>query len=112
MAWGSMPASLPAHKRIQRAELWAILQALRHCSTPLTVHTDCANVLLLVLKGKRVCTAAGTKHADVWRLIWHCIEDIGLNEYGVQFAKAKAHQAEESTIQAATPSERFVARLN
>ena len=43
-AWGSMPASLPVQKRILRAELWAILQALRHCSPPIQVHTDCAAV--------------------------------------------------------------------
>ena len=70
-AWGTMPADLPVQKRILRAELWAILQALRHSQPPLQVHTDCAIVLQLLKKGRRVCTAARTKHADVWRLIWH-----------------------------------------
>ena len=70
VTWGCMPAKLPVHKRILRAELWAVLQALRHAVPPIAIHTDCAAVLLGVSRGRRLCCAARSKHADVWRLIW------------------------------------------
>ena len=110
-AWGSMPASLPVQKRILRAELWAILQALRHCSPPIQVHTDCAAVLQGLAKGSKKCGAAGAKHADVWRMVWHRVDDIGMGEHGVQIVKCKAHMT-EAAIRQAEPAQQHVACLN
>ncbi len=55
-AWGTMPASLPVQKRFLRAELWAVLQALRHCSPPIVIHTDCAAVVQGI---KKAASSAG-----------------------------------------------------
>ena len=110
-AWGSMPASLPVQKRILRAELWAILQALRHCSPPIQIHTDCAAVVQGLKRGSKQCGAAGAKHADVWRMIWHHIDDIGIGEYGIQILKCKAHMT-EAAIQRTEREQQKVAYLN
>jgi len=110
-AWGAMPATLPVQKRILRAELWAILQALRHSQPPVHVHTDCAIVLQLLKKGRKVCTSSRTKHADVWRLIWHCLDDIGLSNDGVSMHKVKAHVT-QSKLADMTSKQQHVTQLN
>jgi len=110
-AWGAMPATLPVQKRILRAELWAILQALRHSQPPVHVHTDCAIVLQLLKKGRKVCTSSRTKHADVWRLIWHCLDDIGLSNGGVSMHKVKAHVT-QSKLADMTSKQQRVTQLN
>ena len=84
---------------------------MRHSNPPLTVHIDCAAVLTMIAKGPKLCTAARTQHADVWRRIWRCIQDIGQGEFGVQFAKCAAHRT-KATAAKLPPFERYVYELN
>ena len=108
---GSMPASLLVQKIILRAELWAVLQALRLCSPPIQIHTDCAAVIQGLKKGSKRCGAADAKHADVWRLIWHHIEDIGFGSEGITVVKCKAHVTKKA-ISEATDEQREIIELN
>ena len=109
--WGSMPCSLPVHKKILRAELWGLLQSLRHCLPPITVHVDCEAVLTMLARGKKCCTAARTRHADVWRRIWQCIDDIGLGAHGAVFAKCAAHLSQARRAEL-PPFQAHVSELN
>ena len=68
--YGPLPVTLPVHRRILRAEVWALLQLLRSCVPPITVYVDNASVVRGVEAGKRWCCAAARPHADVWRKIW------------------------------------------
>eukprot|EP00973_Karenia_brevis_P060546 8420135-Karenia_brevis.AAC.1 len=52
ISWGPMPAQLPVQKRILRAELWALLMALRSCMPPISIYVDCAGVVQGVQMGK------------------------------------------------------------
>ena len=111
VAWGTMPASLPVQKRILRAELWAILQALRVCSPPIQIHTDCAAVIQGIKKGSKRCGNANAKHADVWRMIWHHIADIGLGENGIMIVKCKAHMTKKA-MSTSTADQVEIAMMN
>jgi hypothetical protein len=91
-SWGPLPTSLPVHRRIARAELWAVLQVLVNSMPPLRIHVDCSLVLRGVLNGRKWCVHSSRPHADVWRQLWEKIEDIGLSELiGVTFHKVSAH---------------------
>jgi len=109
--WGSMPCSLPVHKKILRAELWGLFQSLRHCLPPITVHVDCEAVLTMLARGKKWCTAARTRHADVWRRIWQYIDDIGLGAHGAVFAKCAAHLSQARRAEL-PPFQAHVSELN
>jgi len=88
-----------------------LLQSLRNCSPPLTVHVDCEAVLKMIARGKKWCVAARTRHADVWRLIWLHLDDIGLGAHGVIIAKCAAHltRAQRNNLD---PFQAYVSELN
>ncbi len=71
-----------------RAELKAILEALRIAVPPITLHTDNAAVIGGIQKGKEWCTSSKAKCADIWKDIWFYIEELGDD---VRFVKVKAH---------------------
>ena len=73
-AHGAMPISLPVQRRIMRAELWALLQAL-----------------ILSTRGEKWCTAGRRPHADVWRGIWQRFRDIEEEAHVDSVTKCKAH---------------------
>jgi hypothetical protein len=93
--WGPMPSQLPVQKRILRAELWALLEVLRVCCPPLTIHCDNATVVSGIERGRGWCCSARRPHADVWRHIWRLLEDIELGPSGVRIVKCKAHVTEQ-----------------
>ncbi len=76
------------HASIARAELRAVLETLAVAAPPLTIYSDSAFVVDGFTKGRRWCTRAGGEAADLWRLVWHRMEDIG---GGVEIRKVKAH---------------------
>ncbi len=76
------------HASIARAELRAVLETLAVAAPPLTIYSDSAFVVDGFAKGKSWCTRAGGEAADLWRLAWHRMEDIG---GGVDIKKVKAH---------------------
>ena len=81
---------------------------LRACLPPVHVHVDCSLILTGIQTGRRWCTFSRRPHADVWQLIWACIEDIGLGPDGVSFHKVKAHTSQRRTAEAELPEQRIM----
>ncbi len=73
---------------VARAELRAVLETLAVAAPPLTIYSDSAFVVNGFAKGRSWCTRSGGEAADLWRLAWHRMEDIG---GGVDIKKVKAH---------------------
>ena len=73
---------------IYRAELTAVLETLRVAVPPLTIHVDNAAVVQGIQDGKQATTRAGREAADLWRQVWHLMDEIG---DGVRVSKVKAH---------------------
>ena len=90
-AHGAMPFSLPVQRRIMRAELWALLQALILSEPGATFISDCAGVLQGLTRGEKWCTTGQRPHADVWRRIWQRFRDIGKKAYADSVTKCEAH---------------------
>ena len=107
-AWGPLPVDLPVQRKIARAELFAVLLVLRACLPPVRIHVDCSLILKGVEAGHRWCTYSRRPHADVWRMIWTCIDDIGLGEDGASFYKVKAHASRAHIAAAAAPMQRIL----
>ena len=84
-------SSLPVQRRILRAELWALWQAIILSEPGATFVSDCATVLRGLERWPKWCTAARRPHADVWRRIWDCFRDIGDEAHVDSVAKCKAH---------------------
>ena len=99
-AYGAMPISLPVQRRILRAELWALWQAIFLSEPGATFVSDCATVLRGLERGPKWCTAARRPHADVWRRIWECFRDIGDEAHIDSVTKCKAHlsKAEQAKL--------------
>ena len=100
LVWGPLPVALPVQRRIARAELFAVLVVLRSCLPPIRLHVDCALILRGIQAGERWCTHSGRPHADVWRMIWARLADIGLGQDGASFFKVKAHQSKARIAEA------------
>jgi len=107
VAWGPMPVYLPVQRRIARAELYAVLLVLRSCLPPLRIHVDCEIILKGVAAGQRWCTHSGRPHADVWKMLWHHIEDVGQGPEGVTFYKGKAHVSKAKVAAADLAAQRI-----
>ena len=76
-AHGAMPVTLPVQRRIMRAELWALLQALSLSEPGASFISDCATVLRGIERGEKWCTVGRRPHADVWREIWRLFRGVG-----------------------------------
>ena len=61
---------------------------LRIALPPLTIHCDNDQVVKGRQKGRAWCTAAATDCADLWREVWHYLDDIGS---GVSIVWVKGH---------------------
>ena len=72
-----------------RAELNALLEALRATMPPVTIYVDNKAVVDGVQRGERWCTASGSSGADLWREIWGYLRELKGQE--VQVVKVKAH---------------------
>ena len=90
-AHGAMPVSLPVQRRIMRAELWALLQALSLSEPGASFISDCAAVLRGIERGEKWCTAGRRPHADVWREIWRLFRGSGQEAQVDSVLKCKAH---------------------
>jgi hypothetical protein len=109
--WGPLPHALPVQRTIARAELYAVRQALRHCLPPIRVHVDCMLILRGVANGRRWCTHSSRPHADIWREIWHLIDDIGLGPDGASFHKVAAHVS-QARLDACSVEEKRLLQMN
>ena len=81
---------------ILRAELRAVLEALRMALPPLVIHTDNAEVVGGFQMGKERACQASREGADLWRLVWQLLEEIGP---GVEICKVKAHTTESDVLE-------------
>ncbi len=71
-----------------RAELSAALRILSVAMPPLIVWSDNAEVVKGFQRGRAWCTSAGREGADLWRICWARLDDIG---HGILVRKVKGH---------------------
>ena len=104
--YGPLPLGQPS---ILAAEIFAVLQLLRHDSGIEEVAIDNLQVVKGLLRGKIFCTAAMTPFAHLWQMVWQKIDDIGLEVvaastggHQIVVTKVKAHRttAEKAEMQA------------
>ncbi|CAK0822508.1 unnamed protein product, partial [Prorocentrum cordatum] len=86
--WGPLPCSLPIHRRVKRAEMWAFLKVLERMLPPGHVFTDHKGIVEGLQRGERWCTSWKRPHADLWRRIWHKVKDMDLDIHCVKHVKA------------------------
>ncbi|CAK0838315.1 unnamed protein product, partial [Prorocentrum cordatum] len=86
--WGPLPCSLPIHRRVKRAEMWAFLKVLERMLPPGHVYTDHKGIVEGLQRGERWCTSWKRPHADLWRRIWHKVKDLDLDIHCVKHVKA------------------------
>ena len=72
-----------------RAELWAVLQVLRHACPPITIWCDTAGVVDGFQKGASWCCNARRPAVDLWHMIWCKVDDLGGD--GILIRKVKGH---------------------
>ncbi|CAK0875146.1 unnamed protein product [Prorocentrum cordatum] len=80
---------------ILRAELYAMLQAIKVAAPPLRIFTDGQNVLDGLAKGPQALDRRSRKHQDLWDNIWAAVDDTGgVGPRTVSFCKVKAPRRE------------------
>ena len=88
--YGAMSERYPT---VFRADLCVVLEAVRLAVPPLTVHTDTGLVVLGWGRGKGWCCSSRRDGADLWRLFWQRIGDIG--QEGISIVKVSSRQTFE-----------------
>ncbi len=91
VVYGALPLRLPVQANIPRTELYALLQGLLHGVPAISLHVDCQSLLSGVDRGRDWCCAAARPNADLWREVWHKLDDMGFQAGHVALAKVKAH---------------------
>ncbi len=76
------------HVSAFRAELKAVLEALRIALPPLTIYCDNAAVVRGFSNGKDHCISSKARGADLWRQVWFLLEELGDD---IRIVKVKAH---------------------
>ncbi len=82
---GTLPERFPT---VVRAELQAVLEALRLAVPPLTIHTDSQEVVDGFVRGEGWSTAPARSGASIWRQIWPILHELGP---GVGIVKVRGH---------------------
>ena len=95
---GVLPMWLPVQRRIMRAELWALLQAVILSEPGATFITDCIAVLRGLERCRKWYSVARRPHADVWRRIWKRFRDIGEEAHIRSVTKCKAHSSKSEQV--------------
>ncbi len=90
--WAMHGTCAEDYPSVVRAELQAVLQALRLALPPLCLHIDNAEVVEGLQRGREWCTAPNRDGAEVWQRIWFYLDELG---GGVTHRKVKAHTAVE-----------------
>ena len=84
--YGTCPDFFPTSLR---AELWGVLQALRHAMPPVTIWVDNAGVVDGFGRGRSWCVDSARPAADLWCLVWDKVDDLGGE--GIKVVKTKGH---------------------
>ena len=85
--WGKFGTLAEHYPSVVRSELLALLEILRHTPGGLVVHVDNQEVVDGVQQGSLWCCAAGRDGADLWKSLWHILDDLA----GVDVVKIKDH---------------------
>ena len=72
-----------------RAELRAVCELLVVVVPPITIWVDNKELLDGVAKGEQWCCSSARAAADLWRIFWHKLSDIGPD--GISLVKTKGH---------------------
>ena len=89
-----MQCELPVQKRVKRSEMAAYLYLLRHAFPPIMFVTDHKPIVMRMEAGRKWCTSGKRAHADLWRQIWHYVDELGGYRPGVvQAMHVKAHRS-------------------
>ena len=75
--WDSYGTLVERYPTVFRAEIRAVLEALRLAVPPLTLHTDNGLVVLGWQRGKQWCCSSERDGADFWQVFWRRKDDIG-----------------------------------
>ena len=73
-----------------RAELRALLEAIRVGTVPLRIHVDNQSVVDGIASGRESCTSSKAADADLWRVVWDELE-VARARGCVDVLKVKAH---------------------
>ncbi len=76
-SWTLSGTMAEPHTTSYRAELKALLEALRLAAPPLAIYTDNKAVVAGVARGKNGCVTSKSEAADLWRDIWFYLEQLG-----------------------------------
>ena len=93
-----------------KAELRALLEALKVCSGTVRIHVNNQAVVDGVRGGKEMCTYAKATDADLWRAVWDEL-DIVRARGSVDVLKVKAHTTWLDVVAQAHLAERPVWQL-
>ena len=94
--WGKYGTCSERYTTVLRAELRALLEILRITTGPLTIHVDNKEVVDGVALGEDWCCDARRDGADIWRMIWAILNDLGEL---VNVVKVKAHLTYQHVLQ-------------
>ena len=82
-------------QEVPRAELFATYQVLIRGVPPLEIFTDCKFVSDGYAAGYRTTCSSGYAHADLWRLFWNRIDDLGgAEQVVIKWNKGHASRAD------------------
>ena len=101
---GAVFGPLPGPRQTSaRAELHAILQVLVAGVAPLHIYTDYLPFIDGLARGNKWCTAAARDNVDIWKRLWHYIEEHGGTEAAgdrgpapLTFTHVRGHQKEDT----------------
>ena len=65
--------------------MFAVCEALRVAALPIHIHTNHLPIVDGLRRGKQCCTAAARSNANLWRVIWDRLEDLGGLSEDLQF---------------------------
>ncbi|CAK0893094.1 unnamed protein product, partial [Prorocentrum cordatum] len=94
---GPQPCTVPMHRKVKRAEMWAFLKVLQNALPPFDAHTDRRGIIEGLQKGEMWCTSWKRPHADLWKRIWHKVRDLDLDVSRVH--RVTAHRAKSKIAQ-------------
>ena len=98
--FGALPGTI---QEVPKAELYAFYKALQIAIPPIHYHTDCKFVSDGFAGGPAATTMGHHEFADLWRLVWAKVADIGLKDAEgcplIRVSWIKGHTSEKAVAQ-------------